>query len=73
MNNIAHPLPNPPPGPTKSASAFCVGTRPLWASPCRGGGFFNGKQPIIPGIWLSGMFFAGWFFSLRDSTHQSFL
>ena len=28
MNNIAHPLPNPPPGSTKNASAFCVGTPP---------------------------------------------
>ena len=34
MNNIAHPLPNPPPGPAQNVSAFCVGTRPLWASPC---------------------------------------
>ena len=38
MSNIAHPHPDPPPGPTQNAPAFCVGTRPLRASPCRGGG-----------------------------------
>ena len=38
MNTIAHPHPDPPPGHTQNASAFCVGTRPLRASPCRGGG-----------------------------------
>ena len=38
---ILPPLPSPPPGPTQNADAFCVGTRPLRASPCREGRFFN--------------------------------
>ena len=29
--------PDPPPGPMQNADAFCMGTRPLRASPCRGG------------------------------------
>ena len=36
-NDIAHPHPNPPPGPMQNADAFCMGTRPLRASPCRRG------------------------------------
>ena len=33
VSNIV-PLPTPPPGPMQNADAFCMGTRPLRASPC---------------------------------------
>ena len=46
INNTAHPLPNPPPGPMQNADAFCMGTRPLRASPCRGGGLFNCQHAL---------------------------
>ena len=52
MNTIAHPHPDPPPGHTQNASAFCVGTRPLRASPCRGGGISpaDSKQVLTASI-----------------------
>ena len=55
MNTIAHPHPDPPPGHTQNASAFCVGTRPLRASPCRGGGISpaDSKQVLTASIGTS--------------------
>ena len=47
INSIAHPLPNPPPGPMQNADAFCMGTRPLRASPCRGGGSLEGDRLVF--------------------------
>ena len=57
--NAIYPLPSPPPGPTQNAVAFCVGTRPLRASPCGGGSssartstFMPASAPETPPIYI---------------------
>ena len=57
--NAIYPPPSPPPGPTQNAVAFCVGTRPLRASPCGGGSssartstFMPASAPETPPIYI---------------------
>ena len=38
--------PDPPPGPMQNADAFCMGTRPLRASPCGGGDVSIANTPL---------------------------
>ena len=54
MSYIAHPHPDPPPGPTQNAPAFCVGTRPLRAlRALQGRGYFRRVVLRRFAIWQS--------------------